>query len=608
MDTERTLDLQFDPENPSYELIETNERVVEVAAQLAEEQYIAVDVEATGLDPYTSKLLSVQIGTPTTAYIFDPRTVDLAPLKELLEARRPLKILQNASFDYKFIKHHLDITLGNLYDTMLAERVLTTGRGRHIGLAAITKKYLDIDMDKSVRESFLTTTGELTDEQLAYGALDVLALHPICQMQMAQLKKDNLITVAHLEFQTSPVVAEMELKGILLDVPRWKDMFVEYEKKRDEAEQKIQEYLSPYFKMQQGDLFGGPAKVVNLNSPKQVMEAFQMVGIDLPSTGVAILKGAKHELADMLLEYRGYEKLISAFGQTILDKINPVSGRLHPNFQQIGADTGRFSCSNPNLQQIPSTAEFRDCFIPAEGYTFVVADYSQQELRVLAALTNDPLFMKAYKEDLDLHSLTASQMFGVPFEEFDHKNKPEHNKLRKSAKIINFGIAYGMGPGALGSLLGVEMDEAKEMLDKYVKTYKGVKKWLDAAAAQAVKQGYSTTLIGRKRWYTMPEKDDPEYKKKVGNIQRQGKNTPIQGSSADMTKYALVYIMNRIFADNLDARPILAVHDEVVVEVALKDAEVVRDIVETEMIRAGEEMLPNVPVKADAGITNVWEH
>jgi len=154
----------------------------------------------------------------------------------------------------------------------------------------------------------------------------------------------------------------------------------------------------------------------------------------------------------------------------------------------------------------------------------------------------------------------------------------------------------------------VTVDEARKLLDKHVSTYKGVKKWLDNAAKQAVKQGYSTTLTGRKRWYVMPAKDDIEYSRKIGNIERQGKNTPIQGSSADMTKYALIYIMKRIKEKNLDAVPILAVHDEIVVEVRTDQAEQTRDIVEKEMVRAGEEMLPNVPVKADAVVTNVWEH
>ncbi len=600
--------LAFSPDKPPYELVQDNKRVKELARQFAKAKTLGVDVEATGLDPYTSELLLLQIGVDDQAYLFDPLQVDLSLLKPPLSASQPLKIVQNASFDYKFIKHHLGITLGNLFDTMLAERMLTAGLSRNVSLAAMSEKYLGVKMDKEVRKSFVRGNHQFNIKQLEYAALDVLVLPHILSAQLPLLEKEDLMKVAHLEFQTVPVVAEMELKGIRLDIQKWQEIFAYEQKERDRAEDKIQELLAPLYKRHQANLFGGTSKVVNLNSPKQVLEAFQLLGVDVPSTGEAVLKKTNHALAKLLLDYRTHEKLISAFGDSLLEKVNPVTKRIHPSFSQIGADTGRFSCSDPNLQQIPATARFRECFIPADGYTFVVADYSQQELRVLAGLTNDPLFLKAYREDLDLHSLTASQMFGVPFKEFKPTENPEHKKLRQSAKTINFGIAYGMGPGALGALLGVSVEDARGMLSKYVQTYKGVKRWLDKVGKEALYKGYSETIIGRKRWYHLPSKDDVDYIRVVGNIERQGKNTPIQGSSADMTKFALIYMYKKFQDEQLVAVPILAIHDEVVVEVSQADAPRVRDIVEAEMIRAGEEMLPQVPVKAEAKITNVWEH
>ncbi|OGC59703.1 hypothetical protein A3A70_00095 [candidate division WWE3 bacterium RIFCSPLOWO2_01_FULL_42_11] len=603
------MDLKFNPDKPDYELVQDQTRLTEILPTLAKADLLAVDLEATGLDPLSSKIITVQLAVAEKAFILDADKLDLSVLKELLENPKPLKVLQNAAYDYKFLKHHLGITVEKVFDTMLAERILTMGKSRQISLLAIAKKYLDIDLDKSIRRSFETHSGELTEQQLIYSALDVITLLPICRQMIEELKKEKLVQIAHLEFQLIPVVADMESKGIKVDQNKWLEMIKQMELKRNDAESLIQEYLLPYYEKSQSDLFGGKPKVINLNSPLQVLEAFRKVGIDIPSTGVKILMQTNHDLAKMLLEYRKYEKLLSAFGNGILEKINPKTGRLHPNFIQMGADTGRFSCNNPNLQQIPATATFRECFIPESGYDFVVCDYSQQELRVLASLSKDPLLMKAYKDDLDLHTLTASEMFKIPLEQFFQEKIPEElKKYRNSAKIINFGIAYGMGPGALSSLLGVSSDEARIYLDRYSNTYKGVTRWLNTAAKSAVAHGYSLTIIGRKRWYQLPEKDDIEYRRLIGDIERQGKNSPIQGTSADMTKKALIYIKNRLTKENLDAFLILAIHDEIVVEASKSCSKQVKKIVEEEMIRAGTEMLENVPVKVGASVTGVWEH
>lgn len=593
-------EMEFDSKNPEYELIETDEQVKEAVKELKKHELLAVDTEASELDPYNTKLVFVQVGTSKKAFIFNVQKVSLAPLKPLLEDPKRLKLVQNGKFDYEMIKVNLGITLENMFDTMLAERILTTGIERENSLEALAKKYLDLQLKKEIRDTF-GKTATVTKNQLEYAALDVLVLFPIFKEQFKKLRSEKLTRVAQLEFRVLPVVAEMELRGSYIDVEKWRENLKNLSEKRDMIAARIQEEMRPLYQTTQVDLFGNHADVVNLNSPVQILDAFRKVGLDLPSTGEAILRRADHPLAKMLLEYRGYEKLISAFGENLLAKINPKTGRIHPDFMQIGADTGRFACSNPNLQQIPKDSAFRSCFVPQEGYKFVVADYSQIELRIMAEFSEDPAFMKAYKEGKDLHTLTASQMYGIPFEQVD-------KKMRFNAKSINFGLMYGRGAASLATQLEITVDEAKGLLNKYFGTYGKVRRWLDGAGRSAIRNGYSVTLGGRKRWYNRPDPSDPSYERQLSHFERQGKNTPIQGTSADMVKYALVYVYDRMREKGYDGCPIHTVHDEIVIEVREEQAEEVRDLVEKEMVRAAKVLLKKVPVAVDAKVSDVWEH
>lgn len=592
--------LAFDPQTPNYQLIEEQSEVAAAVKELLERKILAVDVEGTSLDPHNAKLVLLQVGTPQKAYLFAVQRLNLEPLRPLLEDPKKLKIVQNGKFDYEMVKVNLGIEISNIFDTMLAERLLTAGLKRENSLEALAKNYLEVKLEKEVRDTF-GRIGRLSEKQLQYSALDVLVLFPIFKRQYARLREEKLLKIAQLEFNVLPVVAEMEIKGSYIDERKWRAHIAQLREKRDMVAAQIQEELRPLYQNNQVDLFGQPVDVINLNSPVQILEAFRKLGVELPSTGVAVLKRTNHRLAKKLLEYRGYEKLISAFGDSVLEKINPKTGRIHPDFMQIGADTGRFSCSKPNLQQIPKDSDFRQCFTAPEGYKLVVADYSQAELRILAEYSEDPAFMKSYREDKDLHTLTASQMYGVPMEKVD-------KKMRFNAKSINFGLMYGRGAASLATQLGVSVDEAKKLLNKYFRTYSKVQRWLDRVAKDAVSKGYSTTLGGRKRWYNLPEKSDPFYDRLIANIERQAKNTPIQGTSADMTKYALAYVYQRIKKEGLEAYPIHTVHDEIVLEAREDQAEEVCQVLKEEMERAAKVLLKKVPVKADAVVSDFWEH
>ncbi|MEX0616597.1 MAG: DNA polymerase [Candidatus Woykebacteria bacterium] len=588
-----------------YKVISNQDELKAIVEELERSPTIGIDTEGTKFDPFTATLLLVQISTRDKIFVIDATKVDLTPIKHVLEAERPLKIAQNAKFDYNLLKAQAGITLGSIFDTMLAERMLTMGASREISLQTLAEKYLGQRMDKTVRETFIDQGGlnqkhNFTKEQLDYAAKDVLVLHTIFDKQFKKLKEDELIETAKLEFATTPVVAEMELRGSLIDQEKWRSYIAELQEKRDGLNKELQgelRHLSPY---SQVDLFGNEMDTINLDSPLQLVATFKKLGVELPNTSEATLQKSAHPLAKKLLEYRAYEKMITSFGESILEKIHPKTGRLHPDFIQLGADTGRFACNNPNLQQIPADSGFRSCFIATPGYKLITADYSQIELRIVAEVSEDPAFLKAFREDVDLHTLTASQMFRTPIEKVD-KDK------RFQAKSINFGLMYGRGPASLSNQIGLSVEESKKLLDVYFAAYKKVKQWLDAAGRQAVRYGYVRTLGGRKRLFNLPDAADPDYQKLLGSVERQGKNTPIQGTSADITKYALVFINREFKARNLDAYLIHTVHDEIVAEAKAEIVDDVAALVEDQMIKAGEKLLKKVPVKVDVHISDCWE-
>lgn len=608
------VELKFDPNKPKYTYVTTLAEANKALDTLEKQSIIGVDVESTGFDPYTDKLLLVQIGTEDTSFIFDVRKIvfeELPRYKKLLENPKIIKLMHNGKFDYGFLKVQTGVRVNNIFDTMLADSILTAGlRGKPSSLKELAAKYAEIVLKKDVRETFSNYTGRITKDQLEYSALDTLALFPIFEKQLAELKKEDLVNIAKLEFATTCVVAEMELKGVHIDVEKWKNLIKDLGKKRNEYAVQLQDLVRPYYKQaNEFDLFGNSVDVININSQVQLMELFnERIGVEVPSTGDAVLATINHPVAEFLRKYRGYEKLISAFGDKLLSKVNAKTGRLHPDFMQLGTATGRFSCANPNLQQIPRNSEeapFRECFTPAPGYKLVTTDYSSFEMRVLAELSGDANMIKALKEDLDIHSYTAAVMFG---KEYSLDFKKKYPELRQIAKPIGFGLMYGMGPVGLASQIKVSPDEARDYMDKYFKSYPSVKKFLDDRANNAVKRGWSITPAGRKRWYTLPDPTDMDYKRKIAKIQREAKNHPIQGTNADAIKFALVFLQERLEKEHVDGAITHTVHDEIVCEVREDQAEDWAQVQSAEMVRAAELFIKKVPVKSVPFVGDVWEH
>jgi len=609
------MELRFDPENPIYSHITTESQLNEAFDELEGLKVVGLDIEGTSLDPYDSTLLTVQIGTPEKSFIFDARELDLKEiprLKEFLENSKIIKILHNGKFDYKHIKQHLGISVANVYDTMLTEAILNAGlRNSYYSLKDLSVKYTGIELKKSVRETFeyMTASSKLNDAQLKYGASDTLILFPIFEEQLKKLKKEGLIDIAKLEFATTRVVGDMELTGVNINVKKWKNIINDLSVERDNLAKKFQQEIRPYFKSNTIDLFGNIGDSININSQAQLMDLFNnKMGLNLPSTNDGILELSDNPIVKMLREYRGYEKLVSAFGDNLISKINSKTGRIHPEFNQLGAATGRFSCNNPNFQQIPRQSEnapFRSCFNPRPGYKLVTADYSTFEMRIMADLSGDKNLIDAFKRGVDVHSHTASLMFGL---ELTDNFKNDHPDERFAAKSINFGLMYGRGPSSLAKQIGVSPEVGKDYMNKYFRSYPGVKGYLEKVAKEAVKQGWSTTPAGRKRWYIKPDPSDPDYTRKIGHIERQAKNHPIQGTNADAIKYALVFLSNKIKEKNVDASIILTVHDEIVCEVREDQAEDWAKTQSEEMVRAGELFIKKVPVESQPFVADVWEH
>ncbi len=612
---------KFDLNNPPFEYVVKMEQAEKALIELEKEKVLAVDTETSSLDPYTGHMFLVQIASENMCYTFDVRKVDLTKLplfKKILEDKNVVKLLQNGSFDYKYIKVHFGVELDNIFDVMLADMILFAGLGMRFSLGVIINRWFpDIHVDKELQASFADQPKNMNVnlDQLKYAAIDVLALFPVFNAQLKKLAAEKLLNIAKLEFAVLKVVAEIELKGIYIDKKRWQEIIKNLQKKRDEVALNFQEAIKPFYGYSRTDLFGNSADYININSQQQLMDLFNnRLHLNVPSTGDSILQDIKHPIADVLRNYRGYEKLISAFGDSLLEKINPKTGRIHPHLMQLGAATGRFACQSPNLQQIPrnsAEAPFRECFNPEPGNKLVVSDYSSFEMRILADLSGDAKMIHALKEGLDIHSYTASLMFG---KEYTPDFKKKYPELRQMAKPIGFGLMYGMGAAGLMGRIKAEtgkdipQTESQDLIDKYFASYPSVKSFLDKQASDAVKNGYSTTPAGRKRWYTQPAKNDPEFRRKVSNIQRQAKNHPIQGTNADAIKYALVFVQDYMKKNNIDGGIILTVHDEIVCEVREDQAEAFAPVLSDMMVKAGALFLKKVPVASDPFVGDVWEH
>lgn len=597
-----------------------------------DKQILGVDTETEGFDFTCKKMIMFQIGDMDKQFVIDTRTESIEPLKEILESKQITKIFHNAKFDYKFIKRWAGINTKNIYDTYLGEKVLHCGKDNHgYSLKKCCERYLGVHLDKEERNQFINLQARpFTSNQITYGAKDVEYLIQIWDKQVRLLDEAELLQVSDLENEAVIVFSEIEYEGLNLNRGEWEQLALKNKELANNLVKELDEIvrsnpkLKYYHQPIQQDLFLPIEEVrstnINWDSPAQTLKVFQILFPKLEDVNSKNLyKHRKHTLINKYIEYKGLSKLASAYGDEFT-KFLSCDGKIHTNFQQI-LNTGRTSSSNPNMQQIPADNRYRNCFYPPDGWVFVSSDYSSQELNVIAYGSKDPVFLNALRNNQDLHSVCAELVFqdkwreaaeiGCAYTYYKQKcDCPGHKRLRTQVKGINFGLAYGMGPMKLSDVLDIPLKEASELIEKYFEAFPAIQKFLTTLGNFGKRHGYTRTAKPFKRKRFFPNWDaEATSMKDLSEIERASKNTPIQGSSADMTKLALVKIHNYILDNQLTdtVKIVMTVHDQIDTICKQHYAEEWKVKLTELMEEAADTIVTNKLLKAETEISERWK-
>jgi DNA polymerase I-like protein with 3'-5' exonuclease and polymerase domains len=598
-------------------------------------KYLGVDTETEGLDFTCDKMIMFQIGDGDNQFVIDTRHVSIEPLRSVLEDTNIQKIFHNAKFDYKFIKKWSDITCQGVWDTFLVEVVLNCGKKIGFGLKDLVKRYLNEELNKEIRNKFIGISKQpFTEEQIVYGAKDVAYLSSIKWKQVHELTQLQLGPVANLENEATLAFADIEYNGLDLDAKQWKALKkTNINSAKNLAfnldlllleDTRLSKFVSEYI---QADMFTDIEDLrkvdVKWTSPKQVLEVFKTLIPDLDDVNSKNMykHRVKHEIIDTYVQYKEAMKLCTSYGDAFLDNLRN-DNKIHTNFHQI-LDTGRVSSSKPNMQQIPADNKYRNCFVAPKGWSYVSADYSSQELNVIAFGSKDPVWLEALEEGQDLHSTCAELVYGDKWmnsgeddcaylKKKEKCNCPSHKTLRTYVKTINFGLAYGMGPNKLADTLNININDAKILIRKYFKAFPAIKGFLDKLGSYGVRYGYIKTFppYNRKRWFTnwYPKIWDSRASSlELGSIERASKNTPIQGASADMTKRALVLMREHITTFDIPVKLVMTVHDQIDTICRNDYIEHWKEDMKMVMEWAADEIVTNKLLKAEVTVNNCWE-
>lgn len=583
---------------------------------------IAFDTETTGIDAQQAQLVglsfAVQAGEAAYvplahSYLDAPQQLDrdavLLALKPLLEDPKLLKVGQHAKFDMNILANCAiggdpanGITMrGVAFDTMLESYVLNSTATRH-DMDSLAQKYLD-----HTTVSFQDIAGkgakQLTFDQIPleqagpYAAEDAdvtLRLHQALFEKLSAIP--SLASVlTDIEMPLVPVLARIERQGALVDDKLLGVQSIELGDKMVALEREAFAIAGEEFNL------GSPKQLGSILYDKLGLPVLKKTAKGQPSTAEEVLAKLAEDdypLPRVLMQYRSMSKLKSTYTDRLPEQINPRTGRIHTSYHQAVASTGRLSSSDPNLQNIPvRTAEgrrIRQAFVAPAGYKLLAADYSQIELRIMAHLSQDEGLLKAFRNNQDVHTATAAEVFKVELGDVT-------SEQRRSAKAINFGLIYGMGAQKLGKDIGVDTKQAKAYIDTYFARYPGVREYMDRTRAQAADQGYVETIFGRRLY--LPEINSNKPQERAG-AERTAINAPMQGTAADIIKKAMVAVDNWLQASGLDARVILQVHDELVLEVREDLVDQVREDIRGYM--SGAATL-DVPLLVEVGVGNNWD-
>jgi DNA polymerase-1 len=584
---------------------------------------IGFDTETTGFDIIECELLCYQIGNYETQFVVDSDSYPITLFKQQFEEPHNLWLAQNFKFDGRFLlKHGIDIWKLNVYDTFLAECILTTGiENRNLGLDDLALKYCNVKLDKTIRGE-INRIG-LSSRVIKYAADDVMYLEDIMNQQLVKIKEYDLENVLKLENEVIKVFTLMEYHGVKLNVEKWKEVIKTVDVESDKLEKLLDNIVLtdnlfiPFRpKYTQIQLFGEPEPLnINWSSNQQKLSICKAIDPTLESVGDRELQRikSKHELVKELISYNKFKKLQSSFGKKFLTFVSKDS-RIRSNIWPI-LSTGRISVSEPNLNQIPSKGELgkviRSCFIPEKNYKIVGGDFSGMELRIIAEFSKDEVWLNAFKDGQDLHSVLCAMTFDIPIE--DVKKETPFKKgvsYRDVQKTINFGLAYGMSEFKLADTMEIPVKDAKDIITKFFKAVPKVEKFLTGLGNLGKKRGFIKTSAPYKRirWFEQWEHAvETENFGVMGSIERASKNTPIQGTNGDIIKQALIDVQEEIYKNNWDCKIILAVYDEIQTECHESQAEKWKVKLDELMVNAAKKVLLEVPVVVDCGIHDYWQ-
>jgi len=593
-----------------YECITKLKQLESWLTKIKNSSLLALDTETTGLDYMDAKLVGISLSVKSGEAAYIPLghqqeeqldvDVVLKKLKPILESTKIKIVGQNIKFDRNILARYGIQLTSFENDTMLMSYVLNSTATRH-NLDALAQYYLNYKtttFEEVAGKGVKQVTFDLVpiDQAVHYASEDADITYRLHEELKSRLAKEPVLNtlLEEIEIPLITVLSDMERAGTLVNEKVLKAQSKNFSKRITKLETEAYELADQEF---------------NLGSPKQLQEIFfeklkypilQKTPGGQPSTAENVLQqlSEDYELPKIILEHRTLSKLKSTYTDKLPSQISPSTGRIHTSFNQTGTSTGRLSSSDPNLQNIPIKTEdgrrIRQAFEAPKGYQLISADYSQIELRVIAHLSKDEGLLKAFKEGQDIHSSTASEVFGVDIKEVDLNQ-------RRSAKAINFGLIYGISAFGLSKQLGINRNLAAEYMDIYFSRYPGVRKYMNTIKSETKKIGYVETLYGRRLY--LPEIS-------TGNaIRRQAAervaiNAPVQGTAADIMKKAMLSVNDSLKEQKIDAKLILQVHDELVVESHEKDTSKVKKILTDSMSKAAK---LSVPLEVEIGIGKNWD-
>lgn len=573
---------------------------------LLKQREVCFDTETTSLNELEAELVGMSFSYKKGLAYYIPLSEDQGEVLQTLEIFRPffekediLKIAHNLKFDYKILKKYGITVKGAMFDTMIAHYLLNPD-GRH-GMDYLSEMYLNykpVSIETIIGKKG-KNQGNFRDADLRtqtdYAAEDADVTYQLYELFAPQLKKEGLEDLFFtIEMPLMEVLAKMELAGISLDEKWLAQESLDLESDLRQLESKIFELSGEEF---------------NMNSPRQLGEVlFEKLQLDpkakktktgqyATSEDVLQKLASKHEIIQHILEYRTYQKLKSTYVDALPSQIDKNDNRVHTNFSQTTAATGRLASVNPNLQNIPIRTlrgqQIRGAFVSGEGKKIISADYSQIELRLIAEISGEENMIRAFQNGEDIHASTAAKLFKIPLEEVSKTQ-------RSQAKTVNFGIIYGQGAFGLAEQTGLSRTEAKQMIDAYFATYPKLKEYMAEQVNKARQLGYVETLLGRKRH--LKDINSGNFVVK-GHAERNAINAPIQGSAADIIKIAMIKIDHELQSQSLETKMLLQVHDELLFESPVDEVETASKLIKTEMESAVE---TQVPLLVEVGVGNNW--